>query len=431
MSVDRSRGLETSLPRLFDELANARTPDYLEAAIEQASSSPQRPAWTFPARWIPMEIVTTRVPTTRLPWRQIGVLVLIAIVLATMFALLVGSRTTRLPEPFGPARNGVIAAGSHDDLYTVDPETGHMTLLLGGPEKDEWVGFTRDGTRAVFLRWGPDMGAMTAARVGTVPLDGTSGPVFVKKDVLHGGEPIQIAPNGRDLAYSAFDFGGSNVHISIAALDQSSFRTFNDVPVIDSGGIEYLAPEGRELVYLGRSSNLHSHDIRALDVTTGQTRAILETSSGEDIFGSISTAPDGKHIAYALMDGTGAISVHVIGADGRGDRVVGHAPGSSFEAWPQWDPQGSRLLIERGVDNGVVRPVIVDLNGGPDVVIDTEISNNGAGKAWSPDGVSILARRTAADGSQLRQELWNAKIGTVTPVSWPSTTPPAWQRIAP
>ena len=32
------------LPGLFDELAAARTPDYLEAAIERASSRPQRPA---------------------------------------------------------------------------------------------------------------------------------------------------------------------------------------------------------------------------------------------------------------------------------------------------------------------------------------------------------------------------------------------------
>ena len=46
------------LPGLFDELADARTPDYLEAAIERASSRPQRPAWTFPGRWLPMEITT-------------------------------------------------------------------------------------------------------------------------------------------------------------------------------------------------------------------------------------------------------------------------------------------------------------------------------------------------------------------------------------
>ena len=430
MSIDRSRRLEGSLPGLFDELANARTPDYLEAAIERASSSPQRPTWTFPARWLPMEIVTTRVPTARLPWRQIGALALLVIVLGTMIALLVGSRSTQVPAPFGPAGNGVIGLGQSGDLYTVDPRTAQSKLLLGGPETDEWVGFTRDGTRGVFIRWGPDSGAMQAARVGTIALSGDSPPVFVKKDIFHGGEPIQIAPNGREVAFSAYDYFMPTTHISVAALDQSSFRTFTDVPVVDSGGIDYLAPDGRELVYLALSSNGHTHDIRALDVTTGLTRPILKTPLGQDVFGDISAAPDGKHLAYALKDATGAIAVHVIGTDGRGDRIVAHAPGATFEAWPQWDPQGDRLLIERADQQGVAHPVVVDLKGAPDVVIDADISPNGAGKLWSPDGDSILAQRTAGDGQQLQQELWNVKTGTVTPVSWPSTTPPVWQRVA-
>ena len=243
MSIDRARRLEPRLPGLFDELAEAHSPDYLEAAIERASSGQQRPAWTFPARWLPVAIVTTRVPTTRLPWRALGVVALLALLLA-MAILLAGSRSTRLPEPFGPAANGVIAVALDGDLYTVDPRTGEMTLLLGGPQRDEWIGFTPDGTRGVLLRWNPDNGAMTAARIGTIPLAGGAQPIFVQKDVLHGGEPIQIAPNGRELAFSAFDFGGPNVHISVAAIDGSSFRTFFDVPVVDDGGIAYLAPMG-------------------------------------------------------------------------------------------------------------------------------------------------------------------------------------------
>jgi hypothetical protein len=265
MSIDRARRLEPRLPGLFDELADAHSPDYLEAAIDRASSGSQRPAWAFPARWLPVEVVTERVPTTRMPWRALGILALIAL-LAAMAALFVGSHSTRLPEPFGPAANGLVAVGLGGDLYTADPQTGEITLLLGGPETDEWIGFTWDGTRAVFLRWGPDMGGLTAARVGTVPLAGGAQPTFVKKDVLHTGDPVQIAPNGRELAFSTFDYNTPNVHINVAALDQSSFRTFFDVPVVDYGGIAYLAPDGRELVYLARSSNLHTHVIRALDV---------------------------------------------------------------------------------------------------------------------------------------------------------------------
>jgi len=114
-----------------------------------------------------------------------------------------------------------------------------------------------------------------------------------------------------------------------------------------------------------------------------------------------------------------------------GDRVVGHAPGANYEASPHWDPQGRRLLIERDAGDGVVRPVIVDLAGRPDVVIDVEISEKGAQESWAPDGASILAQRVAADGRPMQQELWDVRTGKVTPVSWASFTPPAWQRLAP
>jgi hypothetical protein len=444
MSLDRVRRLERDLPGLFDELAEARTPDYLEAAIERASSSSQRPAWAFPARWLPMEIVTTRVPTTRLPWRQIGVLALLAIVLATLLALVVGSRTTRLPEPFGPARNGVIAMAQNGDLYTVDPDTGVMTLVLGGPESDKWVGFTPDGTRGVFTRW---IGEGGTARVGTVPLAGGAQPTFVPKDVLHGGEPIQVAPNGHELAFAGvnyyvgqefgapvppYDWDAYVISIGSldASLDQRWFHSYG-APVADYGGLAYLAPEGREIVYVTRSSNGHTHDIRALEVATGLTRPIVETSVGNDIFGNVSAAPDGKRIAYALKSVTGTVSVHVVGADGTNDTVIGHVPGSNYEAVPQWDPQGRRLLIQRDAGDGVISPVIVDLGGGSDVVVDAPISDKGAETTWAPDGASILAERTAADGRPMQQELWDARTGKVTPVSWPSVTPPAWQRTAP
>ena len=237
--------------------------------------------------------------------------------------------------------------------------------------------------------------------------------------MLHGGEPIQIAPNGQELAFSAFDFGGPNVHISVAGLAEARSGRSTTWPVVDSGGIAYLAPDGRELVYLARSSNLHTHDIRALDVTSGQTRAILETPTGNDIFGNVSAAPDGKHIAYALKRCDGHDRIHVVGANGRDDRVVGHAPGATSRL-AAMGPAGRRLLIERALPTAVVHPVIVDLGGGPDVVVDTEISRERCRELWSPDGASILAQRTAADGQQLQQELWDARTGAVTPVSWPS-----------
>jgi hypothetical protein len=158
-----------------------------------------------------VQIVMTRVPTTRLPWRGIGVLALLAVLLAVVVAVVVGSRLRGSRSRSGPAANGLVALSQNGDLYTVDALTGEMKLLLGGPKRDEWLAFTPDGTRGVFLRWEPGQRCDDPARVGTIPLAGGAEPTFVQKDVLHGSEPMDIAPNGRELAFSAFDFGGPNV----------------------------------------------------------------------------------------------------------------------------------------------------------------------------------------------------------------------------
>jgi hypothetical protein len=424
------RRFESDLPALLADLYLAGTPEYRDDLVQRIERTPQRPAWIFPERWLPVELVTQRVPVARMPWRQLGVLALIALLVGILLAFYAGTQRPHLPAPFGPADNGLIAMTRNGDLYTVDPRTGEDRLLLGGPENDEWVDFTPDGTRGLFVRWGPEGDPLSAGRIGTIRIDGKSGPVFIDKNVIHDTGAIFVAPNGRDVAFTTFDYSSPVLRIVIASLDGNHYDMLQKVDITDYGGLSYLAPDGRELVYLARSSNSHTHDIWALDVTTGETRSILLTSLGGDIVGNVSAAPDGKHLAYALQASTGSVEVHVIGTDGKGDIVVGHAPGATFEAWPQWDPQGRRLLIERDAGDGLVHPVIVDLSGGPDVVIDTTISQNGAGKMWAPDGSAILAQRTADDGRQLQQELWDVRTGKVTQVSWPSVSAPMWQRVA-
>jgi WD40 repeat protein len=424
--------LERDLPAHLGDIAMGPYPEYIDDVLSVTAHRRQRPSWTFPERWLPLDIATARVPTTRMPWRQLGVLALIALLIATVIAAYVGTHQTHLPPPFGPAANGVIAATRGGDLFAVDPKTGRDTLVLGGPENDEWVGFTPDGTRGVFVRWGPDNGDSTAAKIGDLPLSGGAAPVFIEKDVIHGDSTVEMAPNGRDVAFTAYDYNSPQLRIHIAALDGSSYRQFSDVPITDFGGLTFLAPDGRELVYLARSANTQTHDIRALDVTTGETRPIVETTTASDIFGGVSASPDGKRLAYALRDvGTGDVTVHVIGTDGQGDSVVGHSPGATFEAWPLWDPQGRRLLIERNDAGGsFARPVIVDLAGGPDVVVQAEITGDGAWKQWAPDGSSVLAQR-GANGRDLPEELWDATTGAVTPASWKASTVGGWQRAAP
>ena len=50
------RRFEQDLPDLMAQLAPRRVPDYRDDIVRQTARTRQRPAWTFPERWLPMDI---------------------------------------------------------------------------------------------------------------------------------------------------------------------------------------------------------------------------------------------------------------------------------------------------------------------------------------------------------------------------------------
>jgi Tol biopolymer transport system component len=361
--------------------------------------------------------------------RQLGVLALIAILVAALFAAYIGTHQQKLPAPFGPAVNGLIAYSKDGDIYTVDPSSGKQTLLLGGSSQDEWIGFTPDGTHAIFFRVDPGGATEDMGHVGTVAMSGDSSVVIGALPVSRDSW-VEAAPDGRTLAIQSIVAG--HMHVSLAAIDGSSVRTIDQPLSARFGGLAYIAPDGHELLFIAIIPQTARHKLVALDTTTGTTRDIVTDTTAAQLWGNFSASPDGKQIAYAVRDPRdGNVKVRLIGTDAsNGSQLTSNT--SPFEAWPQWSPDGHHLLIERMESDGSgrVHPVIVDTRDGTEVRIGVTISENGAGKTWSPDGTHILAQRTAGTGEQLRQELWDVATGAVSEVSWPSTSAPAWQRVA-
>ena len=74
----------------------------LERTLAATRRTGQRPGWTLPERWFPMLLTMQRSPSLR----PMAYLVVVAVILtAFVAAALIGS-PPRLPDPFGPARNG-------------------------------------------------------------------------------------------------------------------------------------------------------------------------------------------------------------------------------------------------------------------------------------------------------------------------------------
>ena len=144
---------ERDLSVILEDLYLGPSPDYRDEALAAVRRTRQRPSWSFAGRWLPMADIASRPAIApRVPWRTVGLAMLvIALILAAALAI-VGSQQTRVPPPFGLAKNGLIAYAIDGDIHTLDPTTGRTTAIVTGPDNDFDPVFSADGTRVAFRR---------------------------------------------------------------------------------------------------------------------------------------------------------------------------------------------------------------------------------------------------------------------------------------
>jgi len=96
---------EARMSSALDDLASPQFPDYFDDALATATGHRQRPAWTFPERWIPMSTLARRpVFAPAVPWRTIAIALLLLALLVAGAVISLGLREEPLPAPFGPIR---------------------------------------------------------------------------------------------------------------------------------------------------------------------------------------------------------------------------------------------------------------------------------------------------------------------------------------
>ena len=134
---DRRATVSTGeLPELLErDRAAPRTPDYLDDLLRQTARTRQRPAWTFPERWLPMVAIRpVRPPSPRFPVRIVGDSSPSCSSPWSWARARVAGSQPHLPAPFGLARNGRVAYAAGGDIYTADPRPGAAKAVVTGPE---------------------------------------------------------------------------------------------------------------------------------------------------------------------------------------------------------------------------------------------------------------------------------------------------------
>ena len=438
--------LERDLPDILTDLAAGPIPDYVDHVLSQTGRKRQRAAWTYPERWLRMADIAARpVSAPGLPWRTIGVgLLVIGLVVAAALAY-VGAHQTKLPPPFGLARNGLVAYAQDGDIYTADAVTGTARAIVAGTAYDTEPRWTRDGTSLLFER--KAQGQAGPGYVELVNADG-GGLRRITPDPMTDLRWYELAPDGKSvLLLSEID----GVHtISIAKADGTGVRSLPTGSEVQE--VEFVPPDGAHLLFVGTGGvdGLYGGLFRMNLDGTGLTTLIEPGTAGlfqhldaPFMLGIAVPSPDGTLVAYSRFEfGQGAqVRVHVMNADGTGDRIVGHDANSWGEWTPLWSPDGSRLLIYRKTG----RPAdwsapetiaVVTVDGShPDVTIDAAPAPPGGlsddYRVWAPDGRTILVTPTGEKWAPYPQVLWDATTGASIATPWSTTSYPAMQRLEP
>lgn len=427
-TYDRFDPFERRITEAIDEIAAARPPAYIDDILRQTARTSQRPRWTFPERWLPVDSAISRPAFFgRLPLRQLIVLGLVVALAAAALALYAGQQR-RLAPPFGPAGNGQLAYSMNGDIYVRDTLTGTGRLLIGGANKQFAPAFSPDGTRISYVTdvLGSDPFYLANA-------DG-SNPVQVALIQPAGNAQAVWAPDSRRMALIYEVLGVPT--LSIATVDGKS-------QAVDLGGltpwdVAWLAPNGDRLIIRAQDA-AGRFDLYTLRPDGTDRKAFGLPASpdwGTYQLSGLSQSPDGKTVVYNGIDeipgATGELHqhfrLHLIGTDGTNDRAI---PGPEnplvHENWPLFSPDGKWIAAQRWqFDRPEGGLVILPSDGSQQGrAIGPQTIGGNLGKVWAPDSSRILM--ISNDTSKIYSI--DPSSGVYEQITWADDIPD-WQRVA-
>ncbi len=442
--------------------------DGLERALSATRRVGQRPGWTIPERWIPMQRTTVRT-RTQLP--VISMVPLALLILALVAAVLyVGSQQRQTPTPF---RNGALVWAADGDLFIADKLGDAPRALVAGPEKDSDPVFSDQGDRIAFVRVAQE----DWRRIMSVNHDGTG---LIELANLKGGiQSIDWSPDGAALLVTRDDLSGEHLqtevvdshglgstrldiggnvfeaswrpgggHIALHGYDGADESWIADADGADirslpiASGVQDLiwSPDGKRLAFrsLGPGDNLQINiaDIDEDGAVTDQRRLPIEDTEYVD---GLQWSPDGKHLSVVSVgpDETRQINIVELDADGRMtgfarlDLDVEFGPRASYPTWSP-DSRGLAFVLRK---DAALRVGIADPDGSGYRLVGPEVyDQRSVDLTWAPDGQSLVvfehpvAVRDVPVGPYAKAWAVDVASGEQTEVQTPAQT---WQRLEP
>lgn len=370
--------------------AEHHVPGHLSEVLQRTAATRQRSAWSSLERWLPMDL-TTRVSALTLP--RPGRVLLITALLAALAGLALfaaGSRLQRLPQPFGPAANGLIGSWSDGDIYLSEPDGGQSRAVVTGPTDDLVPLFSRDGTRFAFLR------QIAPEQIQLMLADADGSHVRpMLADPLTSADWFDWSPTDDRLAV-VHTLAGKRV-LSIVDVNARTLRTLGLGGLEVDNSVYWRPPNGTDLVFTARpvAGEPGPVGIYSIRPDGNGLRPMSPLVTGPAVYNELDVSPDGSTLSYWTWedddsaDGKGS-HIHLLDiASGRDQRVT-FDPTSAGETGMRYLPDGNSVVLVREDDSLgqlMVAPIDRSEPGrliGPKVSIQSEV-----GWSISPDGAMI------------------------------------------
>ena len=392
----------------------------LERTLAATRRVRQRPGWTLPERWLPMQLTMLRTPSLR-PF--LVILALALLVLATVATLLiVGALQPPLPAPFGPARNGAIVFERDGDLLIADALGAPARTLVGGPEAETFPVFANQGDRLAFVRT-----TSNGFQLMSVRPDGSG--VTELASLPGGFDGFRWSPDGRTILINFTQSGPAGFRLALVNADGSGWHELDIGRAADWAS---WRPGGRHIAFRGALDDGHSGAFIADADGTNVRQLPMESTDPVD-FEGLAWSPDGNHLSFmsaGILGGTSMrwqIGIADIAADGNlaDHRYIRLDEAAGAEMLPAWSPDSSQLafILEKGGERQIaIAPADGSAPARP--IGPTTSSSNGLGQAWSPDGRTVTITIFPVTGDQT---FWSVDVATGQPTElefWGQ----AWQR---
>jgi dipeptidyl aminopeptidase/acylaminoacyl peptidase len=338
-------------------------PGYLTDIVAEAGRTRQRPAWTFPGRWLPVDIGKQGVGIPR----AAGVLMLTFLLVALLVTagVYVGSQAKPVPVDLGifaPVA-GRVVYGDQRGMWGVDPAAPAAAAVQLTSAASIPLGWSSDGTRLLIMR----------GRARQVDADG------------------QITQQPDE-------------HLFVLHADGSE-KQVTEGPMSINGAT--ISPDGSRVVFAAATSD-GGAALYAVDAQGGAAKVLI---AADGCCQAPAYAPDGRRIAYISGGGDHGNSVWLMNADGsdahpivrnESDRWPGHVSGLV------WSPAGDRLALGLG---GKIYTFATDgsefteIAGADTACPSADICAVNLPKSaelpyWSPDGAQIAYTTGCLEGAR-------------------------------